>query len=199
VLRSAAAAEESKDQARDVQNVTPTGTTSLELVPRVLRLNTFHGTAVGTVQSELIDKMVKRVTLYRNKGGVSPEVVREIMMDTVRATGKLLPDYVGQDSVGVYLDTAERKVSTRFHPFNTDEQAALLRRASGVDARFLDVPTVSTPFVLVPGTIFGPSIGNPGGWTLLPSGINFEYSRFGIETQKAGSSFFTAQPRRPYR
>lgn len=179
-------------------DVTPVNTSSSELVPRFMEWARFQGTATGTVHKDTIATMVERVKKYQEKGGDSPQIVREIMMDAVRATGKVLPHAVGKDAIGVYLDCIERKVSTRFHPADLAEQVAFLRSTSildHMDARFGNVPAVSTPFVLKPGMIFGPAIGNAGGWT-GSDGISFEYSGFGVPPPGGGGGFFAAQPRR---
>jgi hypothetical protein len=44
--------------------------------------------------------------------------------------------------------------------------------------------------------IFGPSIGNPGGWS-MNSGIKFEYSGFDFDPPKPGGGFVAGQPRKP--
>jgi hypothetical protein len=177
-------------------DVTSDGAISSEMVPRVMEWARFQGTATGTVHNDTIAKMSERVIRYGNRGGViNPGVVREIMMDSIRTTGKLLPYAVGQDAVGVYLDCIERKVSTHFHPKDPATQAALLRRTTGLDERFMSVPTASTPFVLKPGMIFGPAIGNAGGWS-GSDGILFEYTGFDIKPMPGGGGFFAAQPRR---
>lgn len=180
-------------------DITQTSTTSTELAQRFLPFRGYQVSAVGSVHYPTMERMGKRLQLYIEKGGNDPRIFREIMMDTVRQTGKLLPHVVGQDAVGVYLDVTEPKISAHFHPAIPARQLELLQRLHGLDTRFARLPTVSTPFVLMPGMIWGPSIGNPGGWTMMGGGpnITYEYTGFNMESQP-GATFFAAQPRRTW-
>lgn len=148
-----------------------------------------------------MDKMGERLKRYIDSGVNDPKIFREIMMDAVRQTGKFVPTVVGQDAVGVYLDHINRKIRAHFHPTNAARHTELLRRLVGLDPLFTNLPSVPTPFVLVPGTIWGPSIGDPGGWDVMTGGSNtsitFEFTGFNMESER-GASFFASQPRRPY-
>ena len=57
--------------------------------------------------------------------------------------------------------------------------------------------TFSMPYVLVPGGIWGPSIGKPGGWG-MNTGINFDFTGFDDQPSSGGGAFFGAQPRRDW-
>ncbi|BBX42891.1 hypothetical protein MSIM_43420 [Mycobacterium simiae] len=119
--------------------------------------------------------------------------------DAVRQTGKQLPHLVGQVAVGVYLEPRQPKpkISAHFHPAIPARQLELLQKLGGLDPRFAKMPTVSTPFVLKPGMIWGPSIGNPGGWSVMGGGPNIEYEYTGFNmTSEPGGAFLAAQPRR---
>ncbi|WP_373167219.1 hypothetical protein [Mycobacterium marinum] len=174
-------------------------TTSSELAPRFMPWGGFQGSAVGTVHNSTMDKMGERLKRYLDRGGNDPHIFREVMMDAVRQTGAIVPHVVGQDAVGVYLDNSNRKISARFHPAIPARQMELLQRLQGLDPQLANRPTVSTPFVLMPGVIWGPSIGNPGGWQVMTDGgsnIEYEYSGFNMDASGPGGAFFAAQPRR---
>ena len=182
-------------------DITKTGTTCAELAPRFMPWNTMQITAAGTVHYPTMNKMGDRLKAYIDTEDGDPKVFREIMMDAVRETGEIVPTKVGRDAVGVYLDVLKPnpKISAHFHPKNYDRLRELLQRTD-LDPKYKDMSTVPTPFVLMPGTIWGPSIGPPGGWDVmtdsgLPS-IAYEYTGFNIDESGPGSTFFTAQPRR---
>lgn len=179
-------------------DVTRNSTTSAELAQRFMPWGGFQASAVGTVHYPTMDKLTARLKLYLDKGGNDPKIFREIMMDAVRQTGKIVPHVVGQDAVGVYLDNVAQKISAHFHPAIPARQMELLQKLRGLEPQFAKMPTVSTPFVLMPGTIWGPSIGNPGGWQVMTDGgsnIEYEYTGFDMKSEP-GSAFFAAQPRR---
>jgi hypothetical protein len=174
--------------------VTVQGSTSdsVELTPSTISPSRFHINAVGMVNNPVIDRAKDRITQMTNG---SLEQVRDILMEAVIETSQLT-DYVGEDVMGVVLDKQNNKISTHFRRVDPQRQAELLDQAGNINDRFKQMPTVSTPYVLTPGMIFGPSIGNPGGWS-INNGISFEYSGFGFDPPEPGGAFVASQPRKP--
>lgn len=165
---------------------------AMELLPRRLR-NQFNIYAVGSVDKPAIDKAKNRIETEKPS---NPDDIREILMDAVSETSALT-DAVGDDVMGVVLDKPKNTIRTLFRRADPQRQAGLLQLTEHVDERFKQMSTVSTPYVLTPGISWGPSIGNPGGWTMVQTGIKFEYSGFGFDPPKQGGGFMTAQPRKP--
>jgi hypothetical protein len=144
------------------------------------------------VHNPTIDKAKERIA---TANPATPEDIRAILMDAVTETSALT-DYVGDDVMGVVLDKPNNTISTLFRRPDPERQAQLLARVGNVDEQFRQMATVSTPYVLTPGMIFAPSVGNPGGWS-INSGINFEYSGLDFDPPKPGGAFVAGQPRRP--
>ncbi|ADT99854.1 hypothetical protein [Mycolicibacterium gilvum] len=167
-------------------------TTAVELVPRVLSQRNLLSEAVGMVDNPTIDRMRNRL-----EGATSPEQVRDRMMDAVVETS-LVKEYVGDDVMGVILDKRNNTISTHFRPADEERQHNLWQEVDFLkdQPRLKAMTTVSTPYVLTPGMIWAPSVGNPGGWS-MGSGISLNYSGFGESNPKSGTGFFASQPRRP--
>lgn len=172
--------------------ITIQGKTSnaIELAPDRLPPSEFRIHAVGMVNNDLISSARERIIAEAH----SPEDIRNILMDAVTATSKLT-DYVGDDVMGVILDKPNDTVSTLFSPADPQRQAELLQQLQNLDERFKQMASVSTPFVLTPGMIYGPSLGNPGGWK-SNTGITFTFSGFDDEPRQGGA-YFAGQPRKP--
>jgi hypothetical protein len=166
---------------------------SVELTPSTIGPSQFYINAVGMVNNPVIDRAKDRLS---QPTANSLEQVRDILMDAVIETSRLT-DYVGEDVMGVILDKQNEKISTHFRRVDPQRQAELLDQVgTNIDDRFKQMATVSTPYVLTPGMIFGPAVGNPGGWS-LSSGINFHYSGFDFDPPKPGGAFLAGQPRKP--
>jgi hypothetical protein len=121
-------------------------------------------------------------------------------MDAVIETSHLT-NYVGDDVMGVMLDKQTNTVSSHFRRADPQRQAQLLQQVARDNEIFQGQPqfqqmaSVSTPYVLTPGMIFAPSIGNPGGWT-VNRGISFNFTGFDDPEPKPGGAYFAGQPRK---
>ena len=155
---------------------------SREIVPKL--------SAVGWCQIEVIDRLDAKIPTAE-----SAEELRDMMMDTVIETSQLT-DEVGEDVMGVILDKRTNTIKSHFRPAKPERQAKLLAQVGHLGDQFKQMASVSTPYVLIPGVIFKPSIGVPVGWA-MDSGINFEYSGFDIDGPAAGGGFLAGQPRKP--
>ncbi len=163
-----------------------------ELAPDRLPPNQFRIDAVGSVYTPAIEKAQHRIETINP---ITPEDIREILMDAVTETSAL-NEYVGDDIMGVILDQPKDTIGTLFRRPDPQRQAELLKQVANVEEQFKQMATVSTPYVLTPGMIFGPSIGNPGGRN-MNSGIKFEYSGFDFDPPQPGGEFVSGQPRKP--
>lgn len=159
----------------------------------------FNIDAAGMVNNDIISRARDRILAISDASTIAQQV-REILRDAVLETSALT-NKVGDDVMTVVLDNAGQRISTLLHISDPDRQAALFRTvAKGADFVNPDViAAVSTPYVLTPGMIYGPSIGNPGGWQ-SNGGPVLEFNGFGDHpTPPPGSGMiFSAQPRRQW-
>jgi hypothetical protein len=180
--------------------ITPTETTAVEKIPRFFRFGRSMVTASGQVYNDILNRMCDRLDRYTDNGGKSPIIFRDILIDGVIETSKI-ERTVSDRVMAVHLDPFNRTISSHFHSPDPSAQFSLLQGISELESKFRNLPSVPTPFVLMPGAIWGPSIGDPGGWDVMTDGgapsITFEFTGFNVES-RPGASFFAAQPRRPY-
>jgi hypothetical protein len=171
--------------------------TSIEIGPATPGFKAFFIDAVGMVNKPIIDRAKDRLTAIADPVDEIPDIVRDILKDAVLETSSITP-FVGNDIMTVVLDNPKQTVRTALHIADPQRQAELFKEV--VDAHnpvSQTTSTVSTPWVLMPGMIFGPSIGNPGGWS-VNNGISFEFSGFGDPPSSGGGgAFFGVQPRKP--
>jgi hypothetical protein len=165
-------------------------TTAEEVVPNRLRAGNYHFGAVGMVNKDIINRMDARIPSAQ-----SLEETRDMLMDAVIETSGLT-DYVGDDVMGVILDKQNNTISTHFRRADPQRQAELLQKIENLEEQFGQMATVSTPYVLTPGMIYAPSIGNPGGWS-MNTGITFNFTGFDIAPGSGGGAFVAGQPRTP--
>lgn len=175
--------------------------TSIEMRPDTQQFNSFYIDAVGMVHNPTIDRAKERLTALDCPAEEAADRTRNILRDAVLETSTLT-DKVGANVMTVVLDNSERTIRTGLYISDRKRQAELFEKARNGQPDMLDQfaerLTVSTPYVLTPGGIWGPSIGNPGGWS-MNNEITFDYTGFEDqhgETISPGGAFFGVHPRR---
>jgi hypothetical protein len=102
--------------------------------------------------------------------------------------------------MAVVLDNPASTIRTALHIADPQRQAELFKqyqqKSASFDQRFAGMSTVSTPYVLTPGGIWGPAIGNPGGWDT--GEITFDFTGFDDQPGAGGGAFFGTQPRKDW-
>jgi hypothetical protein len=176
--------------------------TSVEMRPDTQQFNSFYIDAVGMVSKPIIDRAKARLTAVNCPADEVPEQVRDILRDAVLETSAIT-DKVGDNVMTVVLDNPERTIRTGLFISDRKRQAELFEKARKEHPDLLDQfserLTVSTPYVLAPGGIWGPSIGDPSGWSMMNNEINFDYTGFEDQPRKSVGPegvFFGVQPRR---
>lgn len=171
---------------------------SAELGPTVDDFRAFRVYAVGMTHRPTLDRAQDRIRALHCPPEELADTVRDILKDAVLETHSLVPASVGEDVMTVVLDNQNRNVRTALHVADPARQAALHQQAmADGDEQFASLLTISTPFALTPGMIYGPSVANPGGW-IMNNGITFEFSGFDNDPPRwQGNAFFAAQPRKP--
>ncbi|CKI23813.1 hypothetical protein LTT02_28490 [Mycolicibacterium smegmatis] len=171
--------------------------TSIEMRPDTQQFKAFYIDAVGMVNNPIIDRAKARLTALSCPADEVPDQVRDILRDAVLETSALT-DKVGDNVMTVVLDKPGQAIRTGLYISDRQRQAELFEKARQQEPDMLDQfaerLTVSTPYVMMPGGIWGPSIGNPGGWDT--NGITFDYTGFDNQPGSGGGAFFGVQPRR---
>lgn len=174
--------------------------TSIEMRPATQQFNAFNVDAVGMVNNTIIDRAKARLSAITDSPDEVPDRVREILKDAVLETSALTTK-VGDNVMTVLLDNPGQTIRTGLHITDRQRQADLFEKARkespGMLDTFAERLTISTPYVLTPGMIWGPSIGNPGGWK-TNNGITFDYTGFDNQPGSGGGAFFGVQPRRDW-
>jgi hypothetical protein len=174
--------------------------TSVELRPDTQQFNAFYIDAVGMVHNPTIDRAKARLSAITGSAEEVPDTVREILKDAVLETSTLT-NKVGDNVMTVVLDNPGQAIRTGLHITDRQRQADLFETARQQQPDMLDQfahrLTVSTPYVLMPGNIWGPSIGNPGGW-VVNNEITFDYTGFDDQPGSGSGAFFGVQPRRDW-
>jgi hypothetical protein len=166
-----------------------TSSTSVELRPPAQIYKAFRLVGVGACKKEICKRAEELIV-----SATSVEDVRDILRGAVVATSRLTPR-VGDDVMTVILDQSKRKISTAFWPGKNKRLPALFQQVADEDEQQLVASaTVATPYILTPGTIYGPSVGTPGGWS-SNNGIHFDFTGFGDPPAGGSGMFFGAQPR----
>ncbi len=159
-----------------------------------------HVSGAGQCEHGILNRMYESMNHYRdspNSETHEPKVIRAMMMDAIVETALKIPDKVGKDVVGVFVDISDKKVSAKFVPYESAKQMDFAEQA-GVDEKWRDVPSVSTPYMLGPGMIYSPALANPGGWVDVRTGVTFEYSGWESDSGEGpGGGYFMGQPRKP--
>lgn len=175
--------------------------TSIEMRPDYTGFKGFYIDAVGMVKKEIIDRAKARLSAIAPPitADQVPDVVRGILRDAVLETSQLTPK-VGDNVMTVVLDNPAQAIRTALHIADPQRQAELFENyqqtSAHFDQQFAGMATVSTPYVLMPGSIWGPSVGNPGGWDT--GGITFDFTGFNDQRGTGGGAFFGTQPRRDW-
>ncbi len=174
---------------------------SIEMRPKTQQFSSFYIDAVGMVHNPTIDRAKARLTALDCPADEAIDRTRDILRDAVLETSALT-DKVGDNVMTVVLDNPERTIRTGLYISDRKRQSELFEKVRKEQPDMLDQfaerLTVSTPYVLMPGGIWGPSIGNPGGWS-MNNEITFDYTGFDGqpgETIGPGGVFFGVQPRR---
>lgn len=175
---------------------------SIELGPTVDTFSAFRTHAVGMVHKPTLGRADRRIRALRYPPAELASATRDILKDVVLETHSLARSAVGADVMTVVLDNENHIVRTALHIDDPIRQAAWHQQA-GLNEQAVniagensgDLKTVSTPFVLTPGMIYGPSVANPGSW-MMNNGITFDFSGFGDPPRGGGDAFFGVQPRR---
>lgn len=163
----------------------------------------FYIDAVGMVKQQIIDRAKARLSAINTPDDCDnlKNETRDILRDAVLETSALT-DKVGDNVMTVILDNPERTIRTGLYISDRKRQAELFEKVRKEQPnmldRFTERLTVSTPYVLAPGGIWGPSIGDPGGWS-MNNEINFDYTGFEDQPRKTigpEGVFFGVQPRR---
>lgn len=174
--------------------------TSIELRPETQQFNAFYIDAVGMVNNPIIDRAKARLTAMSCSAEQVPDEVRDILKDAVLETSALT-DKVGDNVMTVVLDNPAQTIRTGLYISDRKRQAELFETARkqrpDMYDEFAQRLTVSTPYVMMPGGIWGPSIGNPGGWSINYE-ITFDYTGFDDQPGSGGGAFFGVQPRRDW-
>jgi hypothetical protein len=173
--------------------------TSVELRPDTQQFKSFYIDAVGMVNNPIIDRAKARLAAITSADEAA-EQARDILRDAVLETSALT-DKVGDNVMTVILDNAAQTIRTGLHISDRKRQAELFETARqqrpDMYDQFAQKLTVSTPYVMMPGGIWGPSIGNPGGWS-INNEITFDYTGFDDQPGSGGGATFGAQPRRDW-
>ena len=174
--------------------------TSIEMRPETPGFKGFYIDAVGMVKNEIIDRAKARLSAIGPPVTAAevPDIVQDILKDAVLETSQLTPK-VGDNVMTVVLDNPGQAIRTALHIADPQRQAELFEQGRqsqpGFD-QFAGMSTVSTPYVLIPGGIWGPSIGKPGGWDT--GGITFDFTGFDDQPGAGGGAFFGIQPRKDW-
>ena len=171
---------------------------SIEMRPETPGFSGFYIDAVGMVKNEIIDRAKDRMTAFTGPADELPAIIRDILKDAVLETSQLTPK-VGDNVMTVVLDNPSRAIRTKLHIADPQRQAELFeqtRQSSPGFDDFAGMSTVSTPYVLIPGGIWGPSIGTPGGWDT--GGITLDFTGFDDQPGGGGAAFIGTQPRKDW-
>jgi hypothetical protein len=169
---------------------------SSELLPKYFPFGSCNASAIGTCNRELLNSLA--ADLYHQAASVSsnepnPFVFRDLMIRAVSDTAVRFPAVVGPHVVGVVLNPVEKKISLVFSPADEMGQPPTSQE---IPANLATEPKIPTPWVLQPGFIIRPSVGNPGEWTNSATGLTFEYTAFGSDRPIPGGFYFGSQPRK---
>jgi hypothetical protein len=174
---------------------------SIEMRPDTQQFNSFYIDAVGMVHNPTIDRAKARLSALNCPAEEAADQTRDILRDAVLETSALT-DKVGDNVMTVVLDNPTQTIRTGLYISDRKRQAELFEKARKEQPDMLDQfaerLTVSTPYVMTPGGIWGPSIGDPGGWS-INNEINFDYTGFEDQPRKTigpEGVFFGVQPRR---
>ena len=174
---------------------------SIEMRPDTQQFNSYCIHAVGMVHQPIIDRAKARSAALNCPAEEAAEPTRDILRDAVLETSALT-DKVGDNVMTVILDNHAQAIRTGLFISDRKRQAELFETACkeqpNMLSQFAERLTVSTPYVMTPGGIWGPSIGDPGSWS-INNEITFDYT--GFEDQPGGmmgpgGGFLGAQPRR---
>lgn len=148
---------------------------SIEMRPDTQQFSSFYIDAVGMVHNPRIDRAQARLTELDCPADEAIERMRDILRDAALETSALT-DKVGDNVMIVVLDNPERTIRTGLYISDRKRQSELFEKVRKEQPDMLDQfaerLTVSTPHVVMPGGIWGPSIGNPG-WVVNEQRNNF--------------------------
>jgi hypothetical protein len=174
---------------------------SIEMRPDTQQFRSFYIDAVGMVHQPTLDKAKARLSALDCPTEEAADLTRDILRDAVLETSALT-EKVGDNVMTVVLDNHAQTIRTGLFISDRKRQAEVFEKARKEQPdmldRFAETLTVSTPYVMTPGGIWGPSIGNPGGWSST-NGITFDYTGFEDQPRKTigpEGVFFGVQPRR---
>ncbi|MGU3293873.1 hypothetical protein [Williamsia sp. M5A3_1d] len=171
--------------------VSTAGAIHHEIGERHQPLNRFGFHSVGSVDVGVREHCRAAIKEY---GADSPENIRASLIDAVQATGAK-SDVVGEDVMSVTLIPGANRIEAYFT--QAPESRAVKPPAPSPD--YEHSPLVYTPYLLVPGMFFSPSVATPGGWITMAGTrheIHFDVTGPGLEAIPGGPYYFGSHARR---
>jgi hypothetical protein len=159
---------------------------------RHLPRNDWELTHVGTEDPAVLDVLARMVSRFEAQGALTVDYFRDILMDTIQEAAKV-SDVVGDDVMGVILSPTRRFGQSYFRPGDEIRQAQIAQIST--DQSIYDTRSISTPYVLIPGGIFEPSVAS-GSWTIGDHRCRIEVSGFQPEGSQR-SVYLGGQHREP--